>query len=74
MRACVCVCVRVCACVCVCKGAGAVDCGWATGFNYPMGVALDSRNGALLVTNVNDNTVCLVPPGGGADAPRAHYY
>ncbi len=58
---------------CICGPAGAADCSWATGFNYPWGVALDPSSGALFVANHGTNTVCRVPPaGGGADNPRAH--
>ena len=57
---------------CICGPAGAADCSWATGFNGPLGVALDPSSGALFVANYYTNTVCRVPPGGGADDPRAH--
>jgi hypothetical protein len=41
--------------------------------NGPRGVALDPNSGALFVVNPGVvNTVCRVPPGGGADNPRAH--
>ncbi len=53
--------------------AGVADCGWATGFGSPFGVAFHPSSGALFVTNFGSNTVCRVPAGGGADPPRAHY-
>ena len=47
---------------------GAANCNYATGFSSPQGVTMDPSSGVLYVANTGTNTVCRVPPGGGACA------
>ncbi len=75
---CLCHCGRVCDVhACIPCPTGTADCSWATtGYKGITGLALDPNSGALFVVVTNfdtedTSTVCRVPPGGGADDPRA---